>query len=159
MTTPPSLTPAHAEPIEPDIARALTSAQAGEAPSPVNAARIKRSLLHRIAIAEERHLTVTAAAAGWSPFLPGVDIRVLHESGGVMSYLLKLAPGASVPAHRHPHDEECVVLEGVLHIGDLQVSAGDYHLARRNALHAALHSPTGSTIFLRGATPSLEQAL
>jgi len=84
----------------------------------------------------------------------GVDIKVLHEADGIMSYLLRLAPGASFSPHRHPIDEECVVLEGTLQIGsDLWVPAGGFHLAHRDSVHATVSSVTGATIFLRGASP------
>lgn len=92
--------------------------------------------------------------AGWQPFLPGVSIEVLHELDGVMSYLLRLAPAAVLSPHRHPNDEECLVLQRRVTIGpDLGVSAGGFHLARRDALHAPISSAVGATLFLRGASP------
>ena len=92
----------------------------------------------------------------WQPFATGVQIKVLHEAGGVMSYLLRLAPGASIAPHRHPIDEECVVLEGTVRIGDdLVVEAGGFHLARQGLLHAPIHAPQGATLFLRGAAPEV----
>jgi anti-sigma factor ChrR (cupin superfamily) len=80
-------------------------------------------------------------------------MKVLHHDEGILSYLLRLAPGASLPAHRHPVDEECLVLEGEMHIGDLVLPAGGYHLGRRGVLHDRLTSPGGALIFLRGAVP------
>jgi len=145
--------------LDPALLDAFAEAHHADPVSPGMAAQIKRRLLGRIADIESGHLTVRDETAAWKTFLPGVKIKVLHEAHGVMSYVLQLAPGASVPAHHHPLDEECVVLEGVLHIGELVVAAGDYHLARRDALHATLRTETGSTIFLRGATPSAEQVI
>lgn len=115
---------------------------------------IKRRLLERIADADASHLTVQAHEGGWQPFLAGVQIRPLHEQGGMLSYLLRLAPGARLPAHRHRADEECVVLAGTVRIGTrLAVGPGGYHLAHRGSLHATLASDTGATLFLRGAAP------
>jgi quercetin dioxygenase-like cupin family protein len=132
-------------------------------PEPVNTAlaqRVKRRVLHGIAAQQQGHLTVHGADGHWQPFGDGVRIKVLNEEGGVMSYLLQLAPGARVAAHRHPHDEECVVLEGTLMIGDaLVVSAGGFHLARRGALHDTLSTVSGATIFLRGAAPEMAQLI
>jgi len=88
-----------------------------------------------------------------------VRIKVLHEAAGVMSYLLRLAPGASLPAHRHPVDEECVVLEGEVQIGSLRVAAGGFHLGRRDVLHERLESAGGALNFLRGAVPEANLAL
>jgi quercetin dioxygenase-like cupin family protein len=39
--------------------------------------------------------------------------------GGVALY-----PGASLPAHDHPADEECLVLEGEVMLGDIVGRAG-----------------------------------
>jgi len=78
----------------------------------------------------------------------------------VMSYLLRLAPGATLPAHRHRVDEECLVLEGVLRVGGrLEVGAGSYHLAHRGSLHATITTTTGATVFLRAAAPRAQDVL
>jgi anti-sigma factor ChrR (cupin superfamily) len=143
--------------LDADIVAALCDAQARlpePAPDAAAAARIRQRLMRRAAAAEDGHVTVQAADDRWQPFGHGVQIKVLHEAGGVMSYLLRLEAGASIGAHRHPHDEECVVLEGTLRIGDdLVVPAGGFHLARRGRLHDRIHTDTGAVIFLRGAVP------
>lgn len=126
----------------------------GEGPSPSQARAMRRRLLERVADTEQRLLTVPADAQAWQDFSPGVQIQVLREHQGVLSYLLRLAPGASLPAHRHPLDEECVVLAGTLRVGrQVEVGPGGYHLAPQGALHAPISSLTGATIFLRGAVP------
>jgi hypothetical protein len=104
--------------LDADVLAALAEATLAEALAPAVAARVKRRLMARIAATETRHLTVPADGGQWQPFATGVQIKVLHEAGGVMSYLLRLAPGASIAPHRHPIDEECVVLEGTVRIGD-----------------------------------------
>ena len=125
-----------------------------DGPTPSQARGIRRRLLGRVADTEERLFTVHANAPAWQDFSPGVQIQVLREHAGVLSYLLRLAPGASLPAHRHPLDEECVVLAGNLRVGSqLEVGPGGYHLAPQGALHAAISTRTGATIFLRGAVP------
>lgn len=128
--------------------------------TPAQARAIRRRLLERVADTEDSHLTVPPGAAGWQPFGDGVQIKVLHESDGILSYLLKFAPGARLEAHRHPVDEECLVLEGVLKVGSrIEVGAGGYHLARAGTLHAGISTDTGATIFLRGAEPHIDQLL
>src|SRR3712207_3563803 len=109
--------------LQADLLEAFADAQAAAPLDAALARRVKRRVMARIAELEDRHLTVRAAEGTWQPFGPGLQIKVLHEQGGVMSYLLKLAPGAVLPPHRHPHDEECVVLEGVLRIGEQVVEA------------------------------------
>jgi len=133
---------------------ALAAEQAPEAVPPATSARIRHRVMDRIARAETSNTTLHAQDGSWQPFKQGVDIKVLHEAQGVMSYLLRLAPGAVVDAHRHPMDEECVVLEGVVRIGDdLVVHAGGFHLAHRDSLHAPITSDAGATMYLRGASP------
>jgi quercetin dioxygenase-like cupin family protein len=102
-----------------------------------------------------RHVTVQRSDNElWQPFSRGVDIKVLNERDGVMSYLLRLAPGASFPSHRHPIDEVCLVLEGTIQIGtELVVPAGGFHLAQRDSVHAPVSSVAGATIYLQGASP------
>jgi anti-sigma factor ChrR (cupin superfamily) len=127
---------------------------------PAQARAIKRRVLERVADSEDSHLTVNAGEGLWQPFAEGVQIKVFREHEGALSYLLRLAPGARLPAHRHPMDEECIVLEGTLKVGArIEVGPGGYHLAHRGALHAPISTVTGATIFLRGAVPEADHAL
>lgn len=123
--------------------------------------QIRQRLLERVADDDASHLTVQAEQGQWQPFAEGVRIKVLHgHAGGSLSYLLHLAPGASLPAHRHPQDEECVVLQGTLRVGShLQVGCGGWHLAHAGALHATLHTDTGALVYLRGAVPEAQHLL
>lgn len=118
-------------------------------------ARVKHAVLARIAKASAaRLLTVPSSADDWQPFLEGIQLKVLHETEGTMSYLLRLAPGAVLPAHRHPVDEECLVLEGSVRIGhEVLVESGGYHLAPGGRPHGQITSEGGALLFLRGAVP------
>jgi hypothetical protein len=123
-------------------------------------ARVRARLMRRIADdVLAQHLTVPGDGGDWRPAGPGLQLKVLHSAGGVMSYLVRLAAGARLPAHRHPVDEECVVLEGQMCIGDLRLGPGGYHLGRQGLPHAELWSETGALIFLRGAPPARELLL
>ncbi len=129
-------------------------------PTACDARAMRLRLLERVADLEPTHLTVSADQGDWQALFAGIGIKVLHERDGVMSYLLRLAPGARLPAHRHPIDEEGIVLEGTLLVGTrLEIGPGGYHRARQGALHAPISTPTGATVFLRGAVPSPEQLL
>lgn len=137
-----------------------TEHDAATTATPRQARAMRERLLDRVADADDSHLTVPAGDGDWQPFVDGVRIKVLHECEGVMSYLLRFEPGARLPPHRHPHDEECIVLEGRLRVGTrLELGPGGYHLAHRGALHAAISSPQGATIFLRGAVPEARDIL
>ena len=126
----------------------------------VKARLIRRRVLERVADAEDSSLTVGADEGLWQPFAKGVRIKVLRQHQGVMSYLLRLAPGACLPAHRHPMDEECIVLQGTLKVGTRnEVGPGCYHRALQGTLHASVSTVTGATIFVRGAVPDAGHAL
>lgn len=121
---------------------------------------IRRRLMERVADADTSHLTIAGDGGDWQPFLDGVQIKVLREHQGVLSYLLRLQPGATLPPHRHLLDEECLVLSGWLRVGtQTELGPGGYHLAHAGALHATLGTETGATLFLRGAVPSASQSL
>lgn len=116
--------------------------------------------MERVADADCTHLTIAGGNGAWQPFLDGVRIKVLREQAGVLSYLLRLEPGARLPPHRHPQDEECIVIEGHLRVGTgTAFGPGSYHLAHGGALHATISTETGATIFLRGAVPQADQLL
>ena len=128
------------------------------APDPSSA--IRRRLLDRVADDDGSHLTIDASQGEWRPFGAGVAVKVLHQRDGVMSYLLRLEAGARLPAHRHPIDEECVVLAGTLQVGSrVRLGPGSYHRAHQGALHAPVSTDTGATIFLRGAIPRADDVL
>lgn len=121
---------------------------------------IRRRLMERVADADTSHLTIGSDDGDWQPFLHGVAIKVLREHGPVLSYLLRLDAGATLPPHRHPLDEECIVLEGRLRVGtQVEIGPGGYHLAHGGALHATISTETGATVFLRGAVPQAGQVL
>ena len=140
--------------LDADTIAALNAGGTDDGLTPEVATRIRHRVLERIAQAQAGHLTVHPGPSGWKPFSAGVQIKVLHRDGDAMSYLLKLAPGATLAAHRHRMDEECIVLEGRLRIGqELVVEAGGFHLARQGALHSVIGSDEGAIVFLRGAVP------
>jgi anti-sigma factor ChrR (cupin superfamily) len=144
--------------LDDDIRQALDETQRPAPQDDAAIARVRSRLLKRIANDSVPHHTSIHADQGrWQPLLPGIERKVLHVQDGVMSYLLKFAPGAVLPAHRHPVDEECVVVEGVLKIGTLVLPAGSYHRVRADVLDADSTRDEGAVIFLRGAVPQAEQ--
>ncbi len=146
--------------LDDDIVARLDEGLQAEAPDIDLAARVKRRVLRRIADEETpRHVTLQPEQDTWKAFGKGITIKVLNEDAGIMSCLVRMAPGSSLPPHRHPVDEECVVLEGSVFIGDLTVRAGGFHLGRKDVLHARLGTVEVALIYLRGASPSLELVL
>jgi quercetin dioxygenase-like cupin family protein len=153
VPTTPSALPA-------ELCDMLHDALTPDAPDPVADQRLKRRLLQTLAReATASHLTVPPGDEGWRAFAPGIQMKLLHRDGLTAAYLLRMAAGATIPPHRHPQDEECVVLEGQLRIGSLQVPCGGFHLARRGALHESVQAPAGALIYLRGALPDEAQLI
>lgn len=104
--------------------------------------------------------TIRSTAGEWKRLTPLVEMKLLCTFDGAHSFLLRLAPGAVVPAHRHPADEECIVLEGEAWLGDIKVCAGDYHIARGGTAHGAVTSQKGALLFIRGSdTPLSDMAI
>jgi len=125
-------------------------------PASERAAAIKSALIDRVRADRLRFVTVRANEGEWVEIAPQVHSKLLHNDGGSRSYLLRLAPGGRVPAHSHPAEETCVVLEGSAALGDVEVHAGDFHLALAGSVHGEITSRTGALLYLRadaGTTP------
>ena len=83
----------------------------------------------------------------WGPTqFPGVSIKVLYEAKdkGEMTCLLKWAPGASLPMHKHPEIEQTYVIEGAFYDHDGICRAGEYvwlahRLVPRDAFRRGSH--------------------
>jgi mannose-6-phosphate isomerase-like protein (cupin superfamily) len=103
-------------------------------------------------------ITLRAAEGVWVHLTPKVEVKLLRADGDSRSFLLRLQPGAVLPPHEHPVEEECLCLEGEVRFGDLVVRAGDYHLAPRGVPHGVVRSRTGALLYLRGANPPAVRA-
>ncbi len=152
---------ASATSLDADLARAIDRASAPVIASQPTIDRVRTQLLTGIAEQSiDAHTTVHVHENTWQPFIDRIEFKLLNHANGVASYLLRLQPGAVLPAHRHPMDEECVVLAGELQIGErLRLKAGGFHLARKELPHANITTADGALIFLRGALPSRKHAL
>ncbi len=122
--------------------------------------RMRANLLQKVAtvasIQANDLQTLRAQEGQWQEVATGVYIKILHrhEPAGLLTYLVRLAPGFAMAGHPHPFAEECFMLEGELWLGDLKLQAGDYHFAAQGSSHGHLHTPTGALAFIKGALPS-----
>ena len=143
-------------PVEPDIGQSLADGQQpGDA---AVVARVKTRVMEAVTQKSSLlHRTVRADGGVWEPVGPGLERKVLWESGDALSFLMKLAPGAVASGHSHLIDEECVVLEGTLRIGpDLLLRAGDFHVGVAGVDHQDGSTDTGALLYVRGARPRAE---
>lgn len=130
---------------------ALLKALAPQAPACAD--RIRRRLLARIGC-DTHAVRSLARATGWLPFVVGAEKKILFDDGRTMTWLVKMAPGAELPAHRHDEgDEECLVLEGTVAVNDITYGPGDYALALRGSEHRSVRSDTGALFLLRSPSP------
>lgn len=97
-------------------------------------------------------LTVAGAeSSGWEPLRPGVDIKPLASVGPAVSMLARFRPGATVPGHPHSVDEECLMVEGELFLGDVLLREGDFQFAPGGSSHGSLFADTDCLLFFHGA--------
>jgi anti-sigma factor ChrR (cupin superfamily) len=84
---------------------------------------------------------------------PGVEMHVLHEAqeGGRVA-ILRYAPGAEVPAHRHDGYEYIYVLEGEQSDERGSYSAGSYVINEPGVTHRVV-SKHGCTVLIHWQRP------
>lgn len=141
------------DPLDDALTGAIAAGLKPAQPDRATAARLRDRLLAaaRAGRADfQGHLTIRAAEGAWIAVAPGIHMKLLREDDLTRSYLLRMSPGAVVPGHDHALDEECLILEGEVWLGELRASAGDFHLARRGLAHGELRTATGCLLYLRG---------
>jgi anti-sigma factor ChrR (cupin superfamily) len=95
--------------------------------------------------ARSTYLDVSKIAWEPTPY-PGVETRTLFRSPtGAMTSLTRMAPGASLPTHRHVGIEQSYVLEGTLVDDDGACTAGNFVHRRAGSVHRAW-SPDGCVV-------------
>lgn len=139
------------------------SEDASPAPSPEDQAlldRVQARVMKEIAAESlPHHVFVQAEEGTWEPFLPGIERKTVHATAEGASYLLRLAPGAVLRAHRHPQEEETVVLQGALQIGAVVLGPGGYHRVAAGGLDPDATAVDATLLFVRGAAPRVRQLL
>jgi len=94
---------------------------------------------------------------GWIEAFPGGSFKVLKGDPSIpnslLSYLIKLEPGFTMGGHDHPFDEETLIIEGDLTLGNKTFDAGDYHFAKAGSSHGNISTKKGCIAFMRGVLP------
>jgi hypothetical protein len=122
---------------------------AGQASFEKNA--VHERLLRRIN-ADKNTLYCAHDAGQWQAINAEIEIKKLMKNAASQAVMLRFKAGASLPAHAHYTDEECLVLDGEVTIADITVKAGDYHFAPRQSKHEQLTSRIGATLFIHGTS-------
>lgn len=86
----------------------------------------------------------------WEDVAPGICCRLLatDEVYDRITMLVRLAPGAAYPPHRHAGAEELFLLSGELWIEDRKLHPGDYNRADPGSADRRVWSETGCTCIL-----------
>ena len=76
----------------------------------------------------------------------GVEARTLlvDRSSGLLTVLLKMAPGARLPDHEHVLIEQTYLLQGSLECGEGTVTAGNFVWRPAGSRHEAWAGPQGN---------------
>ncbi len=94
-----------------------------------------------------RSVYLEVSRIAWEPSEhPGVETKTLYrELSGRQTVLVRMAPGARLPEHRHRGVEQSFVLEGTLVDDEGACTAGNFVWRRPGSVHVAF-SPDGCVI-------------
>jgi anti-sigma factor ChrR (cupin superfamily) len=142
--------------LDPEVVQRLAAAIA-----PAELAQADRDAMHsRILrrIEEEAPpgtTTLRAADMKWVSAGAGVEVKMLRmdRDRHDQTVLIRMQPGAVVVGHRHTQEEECLVLEGEVFIGNHRLGEGDMHVARAGVVHAPIRSARGALLMIRSEMP------
>jgi anti-sigma factor ChrR (cupin superfamily) len=115
-------------------------------------------LTHRIAAETGQAPLVPApprpAEPDWEEASPGVFCKVLatDTEEDRVSMLVRLAPGAAYPPHRHAGVEELHLVDGELIVDDKHLYPGDYLRSELGSVDRLVRSETGCTCVLLTST-------
>jgi len=104
--------------------------------------------------ASERPLSDGWREPEWEQVAPGIECKLLATDveRRRVSMLVRLAPGASYPAHTHAGVEELHLLDGELWIDARKLRPGDYNYGAAGATDERVWSEAGCTCFLVTST-------
>jgi anti-sigma factor ChrR (cupin superfamily) len=86
----------------------------------------------------------------------GVESKMLllDKQSGVMTALMRMAPGARLPDHEHVLIEQTYVLEGSLMCGEGECKAGDFVWRPAGSRHEAWGGPAGGLMLAMFQIPN-----
>ena len=128
---------------------ALAGALPEQLPDEAVRLRLRKQLLDRAA-APVGMKVLRADEGEWVTLLPGVLVKTLRQDATSQTTLWRVLAGASVPAHVHSAQEECLVLEGSIVHDGIEYFAGDFLLAEPGDRHCRFETPRGALFMIRG---------
>jgi len=87
---------------------------------------------------------------------PGVEMKTLlfDRESGLVTSLMKFAPGARLPDHEHVRIEQTYVLEGSLVCGEGECRAGEFVWRPAGSRHEAWAGPAGGLMLAMFQAPN-----
>jgi anti-sigma factor ChrR (cupin superfamily) len=143
----------------------LLAALPSQAPPRKRAAQLREQVLarvHREKLSADTAAviaTVRGASCAWLPLAPRVEKQPLFCDELMETFLIRMHPGAVIPAHDHVADEECFVIEGSYECDEMVVGRGDFQMSRAGSRHATISSALGCLLLLRRAIQPQVQRL
>ena len=95
-------------------------------------------------------LSVRADEGGWQEVEEGIHVKRLFidNKTGMITALVKMAPGTHLPKHRHREIEQLYILEGDCHVHGEDLGPGDYHCAAPGSVHDTTYTIGGTLLLL-----------
>jgi len=130
------------------------SSPSAEVPPPAHLLKnIEDRIDRQYASGGGQSVTIRNNEGRWIEIAPGARRKHLYfdQQSGAEAFLIELDGGASLPEHNHDGTEDCLVIEGDFSIGELRLSAGDFHAAFAASRHAPCRSENGCRLFIKAA--------
>jgi anti-sigma factor ChrR (cupin superfamily) len=100
---------------------------------------------------------VRAANLPWEKTaFPGIEVKTLlfDRGTGLVTQLLRMAPGAKLPDHEHVRIEQTYVLEGSLECAEGECRAGEFVCRPAGSRHEAWAGPRGGLFLAMFQAPN-----
>jgi anti-sigma factor ChrR (cupin superfamily) len=80
----------------------------------------------------------------------GVFAKLLFvdKERDTVTTLVRLEPGARIAPHRHLGVEQCLVLEGTVRSGDIEMRGGDFICAMKGSVHREIYTDGGALLLI-----------
>jgi len=94
--------------------------------------------------------SIRSNEGSWVVLSPGIEVKRLHVdfATGNTTSLVRMAPGTSLPRHKHGGAEQFLVLEGDCNVNDERLGPGDFHCAEAGSVHETTYTESGTTFLL-----------
>jgi len=115
---------------------------------------LKERLMQRINAPKMPGLGAVRSDEGkWKRSAPGVYYKKLYfdPSTGLVTILVRMAPGATYASHNHSRTEQCLILEGDLWCDQQCYVAGDFTIAEAGSTDPDLYTKTGNLLLIMTA--------